>query len=102
MCYCMYGGWNKMSLKTGPCPSCSQDSNIPPGYIEDLIRDKINSGVELAEEKVYKERLRICENCDSCVNKMLCMKCGCFVQIRALDKIARCPHPDGDKWMSVL
>ena len=91
-----------MSLKSGPCPSCSKNSNIPPGYIEDLIWDKINLGADLVEEIVYEKRLQICSSCVSCVNDMICMKCGCFVQIRALDKRGRCPHPDGDKWMSVL
>src|SRR5690554_7928492 len=99
MCYCILGGGNKMRSKSRPCPSCPDNSYVSSSYIDELVEAKKNSGIDLAEEEIYRARLLICSDCDSCLKDMVCMKCGCFVQLRALNKEGRCPHPEGNKWM---
>ena len=49
---------------------------------------------ERAEDIVYEKRLAVCRGCDRLVDAT-CQRCGCFVEIRALPRNARCP---GDKW----
>jgi len=44
-----------------------------------------------ADDKLYHKRLDICLGCDELINGM-CAKCGCYVELRALQKIRRCPH----------
>jgi hypothetical protein len=62
-------------------------------------------------EKVYNERIKICNKCSSmdtvgtsCMitgTQPCCAVCGCSLamKLRSLDSI--CPHPDGPKWKAV-
>ena len=43
-----------------------------------------------AEGELYKKRLSICEKCDKLQNG-ICLKCGCYVEMRAAVKNNRCP-----------
>ena len=43
-----------------------------------------------ADEKTYGERLSICEKCSKLQNGV-CLKCGCYVEMRAAVKNNRCP-----------
>ena len=47
-----------------------------------------------ASDEEYKRRLSKCKECDKLIDAT-CLKCGCYVEIRALSKNARCP---GNKW----
>lgn len=49
---------------------------------------------DAAEEGCYEERLFICKSCDS-LNAGTCLKCGCYVELRAAGKYSHCP---GKKW----
>lgn len=49
-----------------------------------------------ADESLYNQRLAICKECDELINGM-CGKCGCYVELRALQKIRKCPN-DRPKW----
>ena len=80
------------------CTTCPGNMQIPPGYIEDLVNAKIQSGIGVVENDEYKRRIEICIKCESCLNDIICLKCGCFIQLRALNEFKQCPHPDGDKW----
>ena len=46
-----------------------------------------------AEEELYRSRLEICGSCDS-LNSGMCVKCGCYVEMRAAVKKNRCPSED--------
>lgn len=61
----------------------------------------------LVEENVYDKRFKTCKTCEkfnSSVNR--CRVCGCFMKIKAwihtnIDgKLATCPHPKGNKWIT--
>ena len=45
---------------------------------------------EKAPDELYEERLNICMGCDSLLSGT-CLKCGCYVEIRAASKAAHCP-----------
>ncbi|MBR5091369.1 MAG: hypothetical protein IK093_18245 [Ruminiclostridium sp.] len=44
----------------------------------------------------YERRLAVCRECDE-LNSGTCMKCGCYVEFRALKKRMHCPH-ENRKW----
>lgn len=52
------------------------------------------SGDERATDKEYSKRLGLCKECDKLIDAT-CLKCGCYVEIRALSKNAHCP---AKKW----
>ena len=45
------------------------------------------------EEAVYEARLAVCKECKKLIDGT-CMACGCYVELRALSPVSRCPH----KW----
>ena len=48
------------------------------------------------DQKTYEERLRICSGCIHLTDAM-CRLCGCYVELRAAQKVRRCPDVDR-KW----
>jgi hypothetical protein len=87
-----------MTDRPKPCPACPGSYQLPPGYVEELVSAKRSTGLDLVDDNVYNKRLEICAACESCVDGTMCMKCGCFVQFRALSALRNCPHPGGDHW----
>ena len=59
----------------------------------DKTRSLMSSDEKASDEK-YEKRLSQCRNCDSLINAT-CLKCGCYVEIRALADGAKCP---AGKW----
>ena len=51
---------------------------------------------EKSDDMLYASRLDICRNCDE-LNGGTCMKCGCYVEFRALKKRMHCPLGE-EKW----
>ncbi len=49
---------------------------------------------ERVSDKEYDLRLEVCKKCENLL-EATCLKCGCYVEIRALSKASRCP---GKKW----
>ena len=49
------------------------------------------------DSDLYKKRLSYCKNCDYLISGM-CLKCGCYVEIRAKLKDKNCPDYDNKKW----
>lgn len=45
-------------------------------------------------EDKYEERLSICKECDK-LNAGTCAACGCYVELRALSIVGKCPYK---KW----
>ena len=62
------------------------------------ITDYISSldKAELADEKTARNRLEICKKCDNLISGT-CLKCGCYVEIRARLKKSVCPD-DIERW----
>ena len=45
---------------------------------------------EKAADALYEKRLSVCRECDRLIDAT-CLKCGCYVEIRAVAKGASCP-----------
>ncbi|WP_026510468.1 MULTISPECIES: DUF6171 family protein [unclassified Butyrivibrio] len=45
-------------------------------------------------EAVYESRLKVCTECDK-LSSGTCLACGCYVELRALGIVSRCPKK---KW----
>ena len=50
-------------------------------------------------QDIYGKRLSMCKACDNLISGM-CIKCGCYVEIRAALKDKCCPDYDNKKWYS--
>lgn len=42
-------------------------------------------------EDIYEKRLSICKECDR-LNAGTCAACGCYVELRALSPVSKCPY----------
>lgn len=51
---------------------------------------------ERTSEKIYNARLEACRQCDHLV-RGTCMKCGCYVEVRAAGRNGGCPDTP-DRW----
>lgn len=56
---------------------------------------RISDDIRTPHEE-YERRLLICKNCDSLISGM-CMRCGCYVELRAAAKSNYCPDIN-KKW----
>ena len=65
---------------------------------EEIIR-YVNSldKSEKADEGTANKRLAICKECENLISGM-CLKCGCYVEVRARLKSSKCPDFDNKKW----
>lgn len=48
-------------------------------------------------DDVYEKRLEICKSCENLISGM-CLKCGCYVELRAALRDKKCPDFDNIKW----
>lgn len=65
----------------------------------ETVRDYISNlsdDLKIGEE-VYRNRLSRCKKCDNLISGM-CLKCGCYVEIRAVLRDKQCPDYDNRKW----
>lgn len=58
--------------------------------------DTIENSLKV-DDDLYKKRLSLCKECDNLISGM-CLKCGCYVEIRAALKNKACPDFDDKKW----
>lgn len=65
----------------------------------ETVRDYIsNLDDELkVDDDIYISRLTLCKSCDNLISGM-CLKCGCYVEIRAILKDKDCPDYNNRKW----
>lgn len=52
---------------------------------------------DLTDESVYFKRISFCKECEYLISGM-CVKCGCYVEVRARLKNSNCPNYDNRKW----
>lgn len=63
------------------------------------VRDYLNNlsfDLKVSDE-LYSKRLDLCKTCNHLISGM-CLKCGCYVQVRAALKDRECPNHDDRKW----
>lgn len=52
---------------------------------------------EIVTETDYNNRISYCKTCDNLISGM-CLKCGCYVEVRARLKDKNCPNFDNPLW----
>ncbi len=52
-----------------------------------------------ADSSLYQKRLSICKQCDSLIS-CTCIKCGCYIELRAAFLNQSCPNGKDSKWTS--
>ena len=79
-----------------PCRRCLLVDLTDEKEILRTVREMIEAmpDAQRADETLYQTRLNICRDCDSLL-KGTCVRCGCYVELRAAKKIQCCPH---GKW----
>lgn len=48
------------------------------------------------QDTIYETRLSVCKNCEK-LNAGTCSACGCYVELRALSPMSKCPYK---KWVN--
>lgn len=69
--------------------------NVTLKEITDYLKTVDKS--EKVNEDEYARRLSFCKKCDNLISGM-CLKCGCYVEVRAALKNKNCPDFDSRKW----
>ncbi|MCR5119347.1 MAG: DUF6171 family protein [Lachnospiraceae bacterium] len=78
-----------------PCVKC-----LLQEYDEEKYRQLIANEIEWMDAEMktpdeeYERRLDICRKCEK-LSAGTCLKCGCFVELRAAAKAGHCP---GKQW----
>lgn len=73
------------------CRKCLLEKETPEEYFEklDAYISNLDPDVKVSQE-LYEERLTICRDCPNIIDGM-CRLCGCFVELRAVLKVRKCP-----------
>jgi len=85
------------------CKSCRENVSVNTQISQSQINEAIdklarNKNVKFVSDEVYEFRLLQCRTCKYLEYGTTCLQCGCFVQIRAKLKDARCPLSKQNRW----
>ena len=89
------------------CKSCLENVRVNAPISQAQIDDAINKlarnkSIRFVRDEVYEFRLLQCSKCEYLEYGSTCLKCGCFVQIRAKLEEARCPLSKNNRWVCEL
>ncbi|MBS4223262.1 DUF6171 family protein [Lederbergia citrea] len=82
----------------GLCKGCTGSVIVSDEVLEDMLLDAKQRGLNLVQDQIYEERLRICNSCPSLQYGTTCMHSGSLVRYRAKIAESNCPFPHGAKW----
>ncbi|HEX9063154.1 MAG TPA: DUF6171 family protein [Clostridia bacterium] len=85
------------------CKSCLENVDTKRNILKAQIDDAIevlskNKNIKFVSDEVYEFRLLQCRDCDYLEFGTTCLKCGCFVQIRAKLADSGCPLSMRKRW----
>lgn len=69
---------------------------LPGQEGKEAFYENLSSYIQRMDEELkvnqqnYESRLAICSTCEKLMNGM-CRLCGCFVELRAVQKVRKCP-----------
>ena len=74
------------------CYKCLLE-DLDEGKILKTVKEMIDAIPEdkRTDPEEYRRRLEICKKCDSLISGT-CIKCGCYVELRAAGKNRTCPN----------
>ena len=84
-----------MSSNCKKCLLLQAGENVTYEEIKEYISSLDKSLI--VSDDIYKQRLSHCTKCDNLISGM-CLKCGCYVEVRAKLKESHCPDYDNKKW----
>ncbi len=93
---------SRVSSSLPLCRRCLLEDLSLEFDLKDLL-DRLSESIppgQRASSAEIEARLQCCRNCDA-LSGGTCGLCGCFVELRARRKNARCPHVPG-KWPAPL
>ena len=80
-----------MSEKLRVCRKCLPRTETREEYFEKLSDYVKRMDEDLkVDQETYEKRLALCSECKNYLDGM-CRLCGCFVELRAAQKIKKCP-----------
>lgn len=82
------------------CKRCSMEDMLSFEEIKAKIPEflaTIDEDSRVSDEE-YTTRLNLCFECEELVFGVTCKYCGCFVQMRAVNKLRHCPNPLHKAW----
>lgn len=73
------------------CRKCLPRQESWEEYFEKLSDyvKRMDDDLKVSQD-IYESRLKFCSECDKFMNGM-CRLCGCFVELRAAQKVQKCP-----------
>lgn len=73
------------------CRKCLPNQETREEYFEKLTNyvERMDEELKVSQE-TYEKRLELCASCEKLIDGM-CRLCGCFVELRAAQKIQKCP-----------
>lgn len=73
------------------CRKCLPGQGDKEAFYENLSSYIQRMDEELkVSQQTYESRLALCRRCEKLMNGM-CRLCGCFVELRAVQKVRKCP-----------
>lgn len=79
------------------CKRCLLRESAQEDVYESIrIRIERLSEKEKSNDELYDYRLAQCKACENLISGV-CMKCGCYIELRAAFKTQHCPLPYTDK-----
>ena len=90
-----------MNEKLRVCKKCLLGYNNEEIFYKDLSRyiQRMDEDVKV-DQQCYEKRLSICRSCEFLLNRM-CRLCGCFVELRAVQKARKCPDVP-ERWSAQI
>lgn len=88
------------SINEIKCKRCSMEELLSFEEIKAKIPDflaTVDEDLRVSDEE-YEARLNCCFECEGLVFGVTCKYCGCFVQMRAFNRLRHCPSPINKNW----
>lgn len=73
------------------CKACQYTSEIHKETIEKELARLKKSNTPMADDALYKKRLKVCSDCKHLDVSGTCMMCGCYVMLRCALSSNKCP-----------
>lgn len=76
-----------------PCKKCLLVDMTDEADVLRTVREMIDAmpDDQRADDELYARRLEVCRGCESLL-KGTCIRCGCYVELRAAKKHQTCPR----------
>ena len=90
-------------MKDPLCKGCWEKTDIHKSISQQEVADALaqlakGKHIRFTDDDLYAYRLQQCQSCSYLEYQTTCLKCGCYVRIRAKLADAACPLSKNKKW----